>query len=111
MVGDFLRRLAGLAHEYNVAILLIVHPTKTGEKGLKNREIGIDEMKGSSSIKQESDAVFSLFRDKDFTYLRFLKIRHHLYSKYLNAMIAFRFDQTNLRFEEDQLQGIIYDQE
>lgn len=111
VVGDFLRKLAGIAHEHNVTILLIVHPAKTGEKGLKNREIGIDEMKGSSSIKQESDAVMALFRDKENTYLRFLKIRHHLYSKYLNAMIPYTFNLNHLRFEEDVTKGIMYDQD
>lgn len=112
VIGDFLRRLASIAHEYGVTILLIVHPAKLSLQGTKRREVGIDELKGSSSIKQESDAVFGLFRENDGSgkaYLRFLKIRNHLFSRFLGAKIQYRFDSNNLRFEEDTYAGISYD--
>lgn len=112
VVGDFLRRLATLSHTLNVTIVLIVHPRGLDIRGNKRREIGIDELKGTSSIKQESDAVFSIFREVDGSnkcFLRFLKIRSHTFSKYLNAKIQYTFDEPNLRFEENENAGVSYD--
>lgn len=105
-LADIVRRLARIAHTLKITILLIVHPSKTGKKGFDHndsREINIDELKGTSSIKQEADAVITLFRRKDGsnqTYLRFQKIRNHLYAKYDQSKIKFQFDDQNCRFLE-----------
>lgn len=108
VIGDFLRNLARIAHEKDVTIVLVVHPSKLSVQGNKRREVGIDDLKGSSSIKQEADAVFSLYRESkgnQETTLRFLKIRNHLHSKYQYTAIRFNFDDVNLRFEELRFEG------
>lgn len=103
VIGDTMRKLAGKAHSLNVTIVLIVHPAKTNVKGNLIREIGLDELKGSSSIKQESDAVFGIFRPDPqvaMAYLRFLKIRNHRYSKSVQGKIKFGFDPQSLSWWE-----------
>lgn len=108
IIGDCLRRLAAIAHEKGCTILLIVHPAKLSIQGGKRREVGIDELKGSSSIKQEADAVFSIFRESvgnQNTYLRFLKIRNHAFSQFQYTRIKFQFDKANLRLEELEFDG------
>lgn len=102
VIGDTMRRLSGIAHKHRVTILLMVHPSKIGEKGTKTREVGLDEMKGSSSIKQESDAVFGLYRpvmNIPEVYLRFLKIRGRYHSS-IHGKIKFGFDTYSLRYHE-----------
>jgi len=101
VIGDFVRRLASIAHGENVTILLIVHPSKLNKPGVKTREVGMDELKGSSAIKQESDTVLNIFRPdpmKNHTYLRFLKIRKYLYGKSIGGKIQFshNFDSQEL---------------
>lgn len=108
VIGDFLRKLAGVAHAYEVTILLIAHPSKLSVQGDKRREVGIDDLKGSSSVKQEADAVFSLFRESignQQTYLKFLKIRNEEFSKNQYTKILMNFDSKNLRFEEIEFNG------
>jgi len=107
VIGDFLRTLAGIAHSKECMILLVAHPSKLNVQGDRRREVGIDDLKGSSSVKQEADAVFSLYRETDnsYTYLKFLKIRSSIHSKFLNTKIKLRFDNSNLRFEEVDFDG------
>jgi replicative DNA helicase len=104
LIGGFMQDLAGLAHELDVCVVLVAHPKKTEVKGVeKRREIGMDELKGSSSIKQESDAVFSVFQpDPSSTemWLRFQKIRSIHYSQNNNGVVRFQFNPNNLWFSE-----------
>lgn len=103
VIGDTMRRLAGKAHENEVCIVLIAHPAKMNVKGNLQREIGLDELKGSSSIKQESDAVFSIYRPDPTvaeSFLRFLKIRNHRFSKNIQGKIRFGFSNENLSWWE-----------
>lgn len=102
VIGDTMRRLAGVAHKYAVTIVLMVHPAATGQKGVGTREVGIDELKGSSSIKQESDAIFGLFRPEmnvAEVYLRFLKIRGRFH-KSIYGKIKYGFDPNSMRYYE-----------
>ena len=103
VIGDTMRRLAGKAHVHDVTIVLIVHPAKLQQKGVGSREIGLDELKGSSSIKQESDAVFGLYRPDPAvaeSYLRFLKIRNHRFGHNVSGRIKFGFDPKTLELWE-----------
>lgn len=103
VIGDTMRKLAGKAHSLNVTIILIVHPAKMSVKGNEIREVGLDELKGSSSIKQESDAVFGIFRPDPqvaVAWLRFLKIRSHRFSRSVQGKIQFGFDPESLTWWE-----------
>lgn len=103
IIGHFMRRLCGVAHACEMAIVVICHPKKLETRGLQNREIGMDEMKGSSSIKQESDMVFSLYqpdRGKNDTILRFQKVRSPRYSRNTGAFVRFHFNYDSLWLEE-----------
>lgn len=111
IIGDFLRNLCGKAHEREVTILQIAHPSKRNLAGNRRMEIGIDELKGSSSIKQESDAVLSIFQPEDeepTARIRFLKIRAPWFSRHTNAYIDFEFDPYSQRFREKT--GIRWDE-
>lgn len=93
VIGDFLRQLSGRAGRYNMTVALVAHPAKRGLKGDETMEVGLDELKGSSSIKQESASVLALHRpekDTGVTNLRFLKIRCPEYGKFTGARIAFK---------------------
>lgn len=95
MIGDTMRRLCGKTREIEATTLLIAHPSKLEQKGVKMREVGIDELKGSSSIKQESDAVISVFRPdpgKNMTQVRFLKIRNGDFGRFVNGKLRMSFD-------------------
>lgn len=101
VIGDFVRNLAGVARQAQVAVALIAHPAKTQVRGLESREIGLDELKGSSSIKQESDAVLGVFRpsrEHFETRLRLLKIREDEFSRYTGAFVDFEFDPDYANF-------------
>ena len=103
-IGDFMCDLAGLSKALNVATVMIVHPSKLGQKDPKKiREIDPDEMKGSSAIKQESSNVFSLFRPNPQTTemaLRFAKIRSRHHSKNTGSIVRFSFNPSTLWFKE-----------
>lgn len=103
VIGDFMRDLCGKAHELNTTIVVIAHPSKTMVKGVGRREIGLDELKGSSSIKQESDAVFGIYQPDPSiaeTRLRFLKIRATGYSENTLSYLRFSFSKNTLKLTE-----------
>lgn len=92
-IGDFLKKIKTFNAKMKVPVLLIAHPAKSGDKGYSDgREIGMDELKGSSDIKQLADTVMSLFRTKDKTALRFQKIRNSDYAKNTGLGIIFDYD-------------------
>lgn len=103
VIGDCMRRLVGSSKRKRITTLLCAHPAKLNQSGWKRREVGLDELKGSSSIKQESDAVFGLHRPKpeeNITQLRFLKIRNHQFGRFMGGKIRFKFEPENLSLEE-----------
>jgi replicative DNA helicase len=103
IIGDMVRRLVTTAKQTNSTIVLIVHPSKLDDKGVKSREVGMDELKGSSDIKQEASAVMSLYRSNEESgesILRFQKIRSPLYGRYRGSFIRFQFDPRNLEYRE-----------
>ncbi len=103
VIGDCMRMLCRASIDNMLTTLLIVHPKKLQTKGVESREIGMDELKGSSSIKQESAGVISLFRFDDDPFrvrVRFQKIRAFGYSAHTNACVHFRFDPLQSRFLE-----------
>lgn len=103
VLGETMRYLTGIAHKTKSTIILIVHPSKLDMKGVKNREVGMDELKGSSSIKQEADAVLSLYRPNPEnleTVIRFQKIRADGFSQYRYSFIRFDYDPESLTYLE-----------
>lgn len=102
-IGHFLRRLCGTIHKHEVTAILVAHPKKLEVRGIGAREVGMDELKGSSSIKQESDAVISIYqpnRERNETILRFQKIRHPTYSRNTMGYLRFMFNSKTLWLEE-----------
>lgn len=103
IIGDTMRLLCRAAISSKVTVMLIVHPRKLGVKGVESREIGMDELKGSSSIKQESSAVFSIFRfddDQTLMRVRYQKIRARGFSANVGGCIHFRYLFERSRFIE-----------
>lgn len=94
VIDDCCRRLAWLAAELKVTILLIVHPAKRG-KALRDKVIDQDELKGTSGIKQTGGSILIHHRPKeqsDETYIHLAKIRSREYSKNKGKKIRFGFD-------------------
>jgi replicative DNA helicase len=103
VIGDFMRLLASTSYKADQCVILIAHPSKLELKGAKQREVGMDELKGSSSIKQESDSVFSIFQPDDNStemLLRCQKMRADGYSRNVLGKVRFNFDPSKLRFNE-----------
>lgn len=103
VVGDMIRELSATAKRTGATLLVIVHPSKLESKGIKTREIGMDELKGSSSHKQEADAVISIYRprpNENESVLRFQKIRDSEYGRYKNSFVRFEFDFEKLSYLE-----------
>lgn len=59
-IGDRLRRLRQIAHETGVSIFLIAHMTKTDD----TREPTINDLRDSSFVAQEADAIIVLSRKR-----------------------------------------------
>lgn len=101
-IGNTMRDLVTAARQLNATILLIVHPAKLYTHG-KKRPVEVDDLKGSSDIKQEAANVFSLYkpnRATPETFLYFLKIRSHHFSKSVGGKIRFDFDPQSLCLKE-----------
>lgn len=91
-IGSFLTRLTGFAENHLVPVILIAHPSKLGDKGFKERETGMDELKGSSDIKQLAHTILSIFPWKDKTIVRFPKIRCSDYAHNRGKCMIFDYD-------------------
>lgn len=103
VIGNMMRTLCATAKETDTTLVLIVHPSKLEQKGIKHREIGMDELKGSSSIKQEADAVLSLYNpnpEEHQMVLRFQKIRDPGHGMYRDSFIRFQFNPESLSYSE-----------
>lgn len=99
VIGDCVRRLSGAAASNNCTIVLVCHPTKLGG----DREVAMDDLKGSSSIKQESASVLSLYRPDPETgdaWLRFNKIRSPYFSRATGARLQFSFNSKKQEYRE-----------
>jgi len=53
-----IREIKGWCNDYNIHILLIIHPHATA----KGEKVGINNLKGASSLKQECDNFLSIHR-------------------------------------------------
>jgi replicative DNA helicase len=60
-IGGIVRGLKLLALKHNVVIFLICHTNKTKNDGLE--ELNLGDVRDSSFIEQEADAVFYVWRD------------------------------------------------
>lgn len=61
-----MRTLAQTAKQYNIAIHVVAHPRKSGNSGKSAEEggyISLDDIKGSSSVKQVPDIIITMQRD------------------------------------------------
>lgn len=105
VIQESMQDLASLADRHRVCIVALCHPSKTGMRattkkatGDKCREINMDEMKGSSGIKQEASSVLSLWRLKrgfPEAYVRLSKIREDEFSENEGGKILFSFDRNS----------------
>ncbi len=103
VIGNTMRRISAKSKEIEICTLLIAHPSKLNVQGIKNREVGMDDLKGSSSIKQESDTVINIYRPdpgKNLTTLRFLKIRNGDYGLSRDGFIKFTFNPASKLLQE-----------
>jgi len=90
-----------LADTLGIAVLMICHPAKIHSVDGKEREIGMDELKGSSGIKQYADNILAIYFDKpkNLTTVRIHKVRESNYGKNMGLKIQYSMNQ-NLLFEE-----------
>lgn len=103
VIGDYIRSMAIKAKTLGITVVLICHPSKMNTTSGKRREVELDDLKGSSSLKQEADAIFSLFRPdqgKPITQLRYKKIRNHEFGKNVEGKIRFQFNPVSLTYSE-----------
>lgn len=103
VIGDFMRKLSGLALMLKVCVCLVVHPAKRSDKSLVTKEVGIDELKGSSSIKQEAASVLGLHQpdpESPNCYIRFLKIRNRRFARARKGRLWFTFDRKSSLYKE-----------
>jgi replicative DNA helicase len=66
-IDSALRDIKSWAMDLDIHILLIVHPTKIETE---NRPIRLNDLKGSSGLKQIPDNVFSIWRPRDLDDLK-----------------------------------------
>lgn len=58
VIGDIMRQLKILSKKYKITIFIVAHTTKIAEDSI----VGLDSIRDSSFIGQESDAVIALWR-------------------------------------------------
>lgn len=63
LIGDIMRNLKIIAKKYNITIFIMAHTGKSREDGT----VGIDNIRDSSFVAQESDYVIAVWREKDNT--------------------------------------------
>lgn len=61
-IDQALKELKALAMDINIPIILVVHPTKLAND---NSLVTLNDLKGSSGLKQIPDNVLSIWRDKN----------------------------------------------
>jgi len=95
--------IRALAYKLNIHILVVVQPAKL--KGdSKERMVEMDDMKGSSGIKQFSDNVFSIYFDKKekTTTMKLHKMREDDYGKYQGDTIGYKLGDMSLTYWEEE---------
>ena len=60
-IGEIMRTLKIIAKKYNISIFLVAHTGKLGEDGA----VGLDSIRDSSFVGQESDYVIALWRIRE----------------------------------------------
>jgi replicative DNA helicase len=60
-IGEIMRTLKLIAKKYNIAIFIMAHTGKSREDGT----VGIDNIRDSSFVAQESDYVIAVWREKE----------------------------------------------
>jgi replicative DNA helicase len=93
---NLIRNLKELASKYNISILLVAHPRKT-----MNEIITLDDIAGSSSIRNLADTVFSIERGKKEGEASKLWLIKNRWGSINDTAIAIRFDIDRKRFYTD----------
>jgi replicative DNA helicase len=93
---NLIRNLKELASKYNISILLVAHPRKT-----MNEVITLDDIAGSSSIRNLADTVFSIERGKKEGEPSKLWLIKNRWGSINDTAIAIRFDIDRKRFYTD----------
>jgi|ERR1051325_8721090 twinkle protein len=99
-LDEIIADMQRLATLLKTSLLVICHPAKLGGDG-KERPIEMDQLKGSSGIKQYADNVISVhyFKDKNISKIYLKKIRHDDYGRFMGDEIT--YELTNqLLFKE-----------
>lgn len=64
-IDETVRRIKLWTDKYNIHILMIAHPHMTNDRDGKPQKLGLNSLKGASSIVQESDNFLIVSRDFD----------------------------------------------
>ena len=93
-IEHMVMELKAIAQLLNIALIIICHPSKT--KGdSKERMIEMDDLKGSSGLKQYADNVMAVFYDKPngITKVKLHKIRDDRFGKNMGTVITYMMDE------------------
>lgn len=92
-IGQIIRGLKQLAIKYNIVIFLAAHTTKL----MTEREPSAEDIRDSSFVGQESDAVMILWRTKGAPDESRLKLEYHRRIGLINHIIHLKYIDKELR--------------
>lgn len=108
--SDNIYSLRNTCIKSNVHCITIQHPAKLGDKGnygdakkRQDRHLMIDEIKGSSAVKQVADMIFTLRRPSEYetvSEITIQKMRYKRFGRYIGQPISFNMDPMTYRFKE-----------
>lgn len=103
-ISEFLQKIRWFARKYDVAVFLVMHPTKQQklENGLYPK-VDLYACKGASEIYDKADIGITVWRNEQENYAEFIVTKmkfRHLGEK---GSAAFRFNIDNGRFVELQM--------
>lgn len=67
VIGEYVRSVELWAKDLDIHIILVVHPTKLGvdQRTGRTRKVELDDLKGSSDIKQTCDNAIRVYRNRE----------------------------------------------
>lgn len=114
--SDNVYTLRNTCLQTKVHCIAIQHPAKLGDKGnygdakkRQDRHLMIDEIKGSSAVKQVADMIFTLRRPSEFdtvSEITIQKMRYKRFGRYIGKPISFVMDPLTYSFTEKYDDGL-----